>query len=94
MTVYTVTCHTPDNNDADRRMQGIGGTIGFTRWWHTVDQVIRNIEQIGDDYYVGTGIMRVRVLVRTHPTSRRKYITTDPDGRRGNNLLNLPHCPR
>lgn len=93
MTVYTVSCHTPDNNDADRRMQGIGGTSPWS-FRHSVDEVIRNIEMIGDSYYVGTGFNRVQVMVKIHPISRRKYITTSPDGIKPNNLLELPHCPR
>lgn len=93
MTELTVSCFTPDNYDADRRIQGIGGNNGYQRWYHPIDNVIANIEAGFHTYYVGQGLMRVRVLVKVNTTSGRKYITTDPDGHKNNNLLSLPHCP-
>ena len=93
MTELTVSCHTPDNYDRDRRIQGIGGVHGLIPWYHPIDDVILNIETGVNRYFVGQGLLRVEVIVRTHPTSGRKFITTDPDGHASNNLLNLPHCP-
>ena len=43
MADYLVTCHTPDNNDQDRRMQGVGGPAEGG-WWLKVDDVIFHIE--------------------------------------------------
>lgn len=45
--MYDVNCHVPDNADADRRMQGIGGP----GWYKAVDDVIRCIDN-GDMFYV------------------------------------------
>ncbi len=93
MTELTVSCHTPDNFDHDRRIQGIGGVNGFTPWYHPIDNVIRNIESGFHSYYIGQGLLRVHIFVKTHHSSGRKYITTDPDGHMQNNILSLPYCP-
>ena len=50
MATYQVNCHVPDNNDADRRMQGIGG-FG---WYKTVDEVLRCLDS-GDTFNVTVG---------------------------------------
>ena len=44
--MYNVNCHVPDNADADRRMQGIGGP----GWYKAVDDVIRCIDN-GDMFH-------------------------------------------
>jgi hypothetical protein len=85
--MYNVNCHVPDNSDADRRMQGIGGP----GWYKAVDDVIRCIDN-GDMFYVNVGGRQVRVITGRHASGRR-YITTEGDGFPPNNLLRLPRCP-
>lgn len=90
MASYQVTCHTPDNADLDRRLQGLGGP----NWWYTIDNIIRFIEQRQHTFWVVSIYgQRVDVVVRQHPNGR-KYLTTTADGFPPNNLLNLRHCPR
>ena len=88
MASYQVTCHTPDNADLDRRLQGLGGP----NWWDTIDNIIRFIESRQHDFWVMVRGQRVEVIVRQH-TNGRKYLTTTADGFPPNNLLNLPNCP-
>lgn len=88
---FQVTCHTPDDADRDRRMQGIGGPSGGG-WYLSIDQIIHNIENKGEKFWtVAPTGKSVWVYVRTTPNGR-KYITTDADGVEPNNLLALPHC--
>lgn len=85
--IYEVNCHVPDNGDADRRVQGIGGPM----WHKTVDDVISCIDN-GDTFNVDVGGRRVRVITGKHVTGKR-YITTEGDGFPPNNLLGLSPCP-
>ena len=85
---HQVTCHTPDNLDLDRRIQGLGGS----GWWETIDNIIRFIENRQHDFWVSVYGRRVEVIVRQHPNGQ-KYLTTTADGFPPNNLLSLPRCP-
>ena len=85
---YSVNCHVPDNGDADRRLQGIGGT----GWYKSVDDVIQCIDR-GDVFTVEVAGRTVRVITGQHSHSGRRYITTEGDGFPPNNLLRLPRCP-
>jgi hypothetical protein len=86
-----VTCHKPDNNDADRRIQGIGGTSNGG-WYRKIDDAIRDVEADSRAYYVSVRGRSVWVIVGRHANGR-KYLTTEGDGFPPNNLLNLPRCP-
>lgn len=90
MTTYRVDCHTPDNADQDRRIQGLGGTSP-THWWFGIDTIIQMIGA-GHIFYVMVADQVVLVVVKQHPVSRRLYLTTQPDGFPPNNLLNLERC--
>lgn len=90
---FRVTCHTPDNSDPDRRIQGLGGVDGpLGGWWYGIDTIIQMIIQ-GHYFYVNVGGHQVTVVVRQHGLLGRQYLTTEPDGFPPNNLLNLPQCP-
>lgn len=86
MASYDVTCTRKDGPDDDLRLDGLGGA----GWYHTVDEAIANIDR-GDTYWVNAG-RRVQIVALTHPNSKRRYLTTAPDGLRQNNLLFLPEC--
>lgn len=90
MSTYYATCHTPDNNDIDRRIQGLGGPV---MGWLNVDTIILMIDQ-GHTFYTappyGTGQL---IVTATHPRTGRRYIKTVNDGVEPNNILSLPRCP-
>lgn len=81
------TCHTPDNNDADRRIQGLGGH----GWRYSVDDIIRHIEGRVHTYWTRVNGVRANIEVKTRPNGR-KYLKTTADGYEPNNLLALPRC--
>ena len=84
-----VTCHTPDNNDPDRRIQGLGGR----GWWKSIDTLISEIQNGVNQYWTVAAGQSVWVVVKQHPHSGRLYLTTEVDGFPPNNLLKLPVCP-
>lgn len=87
MADYQVTCITPDGNDADRRIDRLGGP----GWNDSIDKVIGFIKSGSHRFYVSVGGLAVWVVVRRH-SNGREYLTTEGDGFPPNNLLNLPHC--
>jgi hypothetical protein len=86
MASYDVTCTRKDGPDDDQRLEGLGGAD----WYHTIEEVIANIDR-GDSYWVNAG-KRVQVVVLNHAKTKRRYLTTQPDGLRQNNLLFLRDC--
>jgi hypothetical protein len=89
---YQITCHKPDNQDTDRRIQGLGGP-GGGGWYRDIDTLISLIENEGDRFWTTTPRGEsVWIDVYKHPDSGRKYLKTDRDGVMPYNLLALPHC--
>ncbi len=82
-----ITCITPDAEDPDTRIAGVGGLHG---WTECEDTAIGEIED-GANYYVEVGVERIPVVVAER--DGRKYLRTDPDKTTENDLLSLPHCP-
>lgn len=76
----------PDGGDLDRRIDALWA--GGTEW--KIDTAIYSIENGSVSFFVNVGGRVVDVIVRTHPTSFRKYLTTQGDGFPPNNLLMLP----
>lgn len=93
---HRVTCTKKDGADADRRIDGIGGATGGSKdggpWRLPIDRAIAGIEDGTWSFYVLVQQKEVDVLVRTHSSSGRKYLTTEGDSFPPNNLLNLPDC--
>lgn len=88
---HQVTCHTPDNSDPDRRIQGLGGP-GGGGWYRDIDTLIRGIE--GGDYDLWTvAPTGESVWIIVDERNNRKYLKTEADGVVPNNLLALRHCP-
>ena len=81
-----ISCIIPDPKDPTNRIVGVGGLFGWTEW---EDVVIGEIED-GANYYVEVGVERVPIVVAEQ--DGLKYLTTDPDKTRKNELLSLPHC--
>ena len=84
-----ITCHVPDDDDKDRRIQGIGNDLKY----YEIDEAIGMIE---------TGTQEFRVLrdpplydsalIVVAERNGKKYLKTEVDGKEPNNLLSLPHC--
>jgi hypothetical protein len=89
MTTFHATCHTPDNLDLDRRIQGLGSPV----WGKlTIDSVISLIDQ-GNQFYTAPPNGQGQLIVTAiHPVSLRRYIKTVADGVTPNNILALPRC--
>lgn len=87
MAAHRIICITRDRADPDRRIDAFGvegiGTL-------TIDQLLSWI-QAGHQFWVA-GPPSVWVEVLRHPSSRRLYVRTVPDGRHDNNLYALPEC--
>lgn len=90
MADYLVKCHTPDNLDTDRRIQGLGGDWG----WYSIDTIIHMIEYQKDFFWTYVNGKPAAVVVRQHGLLGRKYLQTLPDHYPENNLLKLPICGR
>ena len=88
MAIYYATCHTPDNGDTDRRIQGLGGAFG----WLGTDRIIEMINY-GHNFFTSpvSGVGR-KIIVAQHPSTRRYYLKTEADGVEPNNILALPPC--
>lgn len=87
MASYQVTCHIPDGQDADQRIDAIGGS----GWRHLIDDAIRYLETRTNDYWTMVAGARADVIVAKR-TNGRKYLKTTADGVEPNNLLKLPRC--
>ena len=87
---YQVTCVTPDGADYDRRIDKLGGA--FHDYPQPIDTIIRWIDE-GHTFWTMAHGRPVDVIVKTHPQSGRRYLTTVGDSFPPNNLLNLPRCP-
>ena len=91
---HQVTCITPDQSDADRRIDRIGGSSGAKNtggaWRLKLDSAIAGIENGTWRFWTKANGKRVEVIVATR--NGRKYLKTEADGAEPNNLLALPHC--
>ena len=88
MADYRVTCIRRDGNDADRRIDRLGGP-----GWDggSIDQVIAWIRG-GHGFWTSVNGVSVWIAIKQHPTSGRDYLATEPDNYPANNLLSLPEC--
>jgi len=92
MATYQVTCR--EKHSLYERIVSIGcAEVGTgTKRRFTEDEAINCIEHGIDDFFVDRPAgHRVRVIVAEH--EGRKYIKTEADGEKPNNLLSLPECP-
>ncbi len=92
MIELAVECYTPDDPDEDLRLQGVGG-YADGGWFLPIDEAIQMLLN-GEValFVVGHG-PTTRVIVATHETSGRLYLTTRRDESKTNNLSNLETCP-
>jgi hypothetical protein len=90
-----------DRYNPNERIQRVGGkSQDGTLWQMTQEQVIQAIEQKQYDFYVAVipyylpnvvGATEAKVFVTTH--SGNKYIRTESDETKEDNLLSLPDFP-
>lgn len=94
---HEITCITrDDHSNPYDRITHIGGTTGgeFTggQWKITQHAAIRGIESGNWSFYVSQGGRMVHVIVARTEYGYR-YLKTEADGDKPNNLLDLPQCP-
>lgn len=89
MASFQVTCHTPDDLNAECRIKGLGGQ----GWWFYVGAIIEMIEQRQHEFWVSIDNQQVELAVRSHGVAGRKFITTVSGEFPPKNLLTLPICP-
>lgn len=83
-----VTCiNKTDRYNPYERIENIGGL----NWKHREDDAIAYIENNVYSYYVNRGGYQTNVIVAER--SGHKYLKTESDGERPDNLLALPECP-
>ncbi|HEY1644798.1 MAG TPA: DUF3892 domain-containing protein [Candidatus Saccharimonadales bacterium] len=79
-----------DHYNPHERIIGVAGDLG-NGWYLTESQVIYNIDNNIESYFVNVNGVRADVEVAEH--LGRRYIKTKPDGYAPNNLLALPEPP-
>ena len=93
---YRIDCIKRDTAaDSDRRIDRFGGPMpdqDGVRWNDTIDNVIRMIDSGAHRFWTSVNGKSVWCKTETHPTSKRKYVTTEGDAYPPNNLLKLPEC--
>lgn len=73
-------------------ISGLGGIDAGQRWKRTEQQAVLEIESRTESYFVERpGYPRVNVVVSSR--NGVKYLKTEADGEKPNNLLSLPNCP-
>jgi hypothetical protein len=79
---------------AHERIKAIGGmNPNGTRWKLLESDAIKGIESGTYRFYVERPVgHRVKVVIATS-ASGRKYLKTEADGEKPDNLLSLPECP-
>lgn len=81
-----------DRTNPHERIQGVGGVNpDGKRWYLTEDQAIAGIEAGTWRFWTSGGGKSVWVIIATH--MGRKYLKTEADGIKPDNLLALLECP-
>lgn len=88
MASFQVTCHTPDDLDAERRIRGLGGQ----GWWFPTEAIIQFLEKREHEFWVSIDKQRVNLTVMRHGATGRKYLTTVAGEFPPHSLLSLPLC--
>jgi Protein of unknown function (DUF3892) len=89
---FQITCITkPNRQSSVEHITHVGG-YGSNQWKLDVETVIARIEGRLENFFVRVGHYETDVIVMS-PIGRRKYIRTEPDLTKIDNLLSLPECP-
>ena len=93
---FQITCiNKPNRMSPVEHITHVGG-YGTSQWKLTAEDVIRRIESRGsdhEDFFVRVGQYEANVFVVDPGAGRRKYIKTERDSTKVDNLLSLPECP-
>jgi hypothetical protein len=81
----------PNRESSVEHITHVGG-YGSAPWKLDVETVIQRIEGGSENFFVHVGYNEANVIVIS-PIGRRKYIRTEPDLTKVDNLLSLPECP-
>lgn len=66
--------------------------VGIGEHTYTVENIVGDIRNNRFQYYTFKDGKKADVYAKEHPTSKRWFLTTDPDDTRENNLDFLPKC--
>lgn len=81
-----------DRYNIYQRIAGVGGlNSNGTRWYLPEEDAIKGIETGKWSFYVTAAGRTVNVLIALH--NGNKYLKTQIDGVKADNLLSLPECP-
>ncbi|HVY74131.1 MAG TPA: DUF3892 domain-containing protein [Puia sp.] len=87
-----IMCINKANRDSQyEHIENVGGVVSGVRWKKSQGQVIREIENKLETYYVTENGKTVSVIVAVSAAGN-KYIKTETDLVRPDNLLSLPEC--
>lgn len=82
-----------DRQNPHERISHVGGVNGDgSKWRQTEDATIREIEDGSWSFYTHEDGKTAEVIVAKQ--EGRKYLKTENDGIRPDNLLCLPECPK
>lgn len=90
---HQVTCIIPDSDDADRRIDSIGGASGSESngpWCIKLDVAIQGIKDGKWAFWTMAGPSRADVIIAKR--NGREYLKTTVDYVEPDNLLALPRC--
>jgi hypothetical protein len=82
-----------DRSSAYEKIRNAGGVSSGSRWKKTQEQIIIDIENGTNQYFVKVAGYREVSVVIAKSQWGNKYIKTSDDGEMPNNLLSLPECP-
>lgn len=82
-----------DRTNPHERISHVGGVNSDgSRWRQTEDKTIQEIDNGSWGFYTHEDGKTAEVIVAKH--EGRKYLKTENDGLRPDNLLSLPECPQ
>jgi len=79
-----------DRENPHERITNVGGYTD-KQWKITQQECVTMIENKTWEFYVKKNSKEVKVIVATH--NGNKYVKTEADDTKSNNLLSLPECP-
>lgn len=88
---YEITCiNKPDRYSKVEAITHIGGVNSSSRWKLSKEEAIRKIENGEAEFFVKANNRTVEVYVVKNLFG--KYLRTEPDDTKVDNLLSLPEC--
>lgn len=82
---YRIKCITHDKNEVITH-------VDIDNERYKVEKIVQLILDKAHSFYTEENDKRAEVYAKQHPTSKRWFLTTDPDSDEENNLDFLPKC--